>query len=156
MTTTHTNKIIIDSPLGKLEIKEAAGKLIYCDWTTQQVDHDNASPILQKAKKQLIEYFQGKRMIFQLPLAPIGTAFQEKVWQALLTIPYGETRSYQQLAQFIKQPQACRAVGSANGKNPISIIIPCHRVIRASGDLGGYAGTPQRKKKLLELEMREG
>ena len=98
------------------------------------------------------EYFAGKRQAFDLPLAPSGTEFQRRVWAALTEIPYGETRSYGQIATAIGQPGASRAVGMANGRNPVSIVVPCHRVVGASGSLTGYAGGPERKQFLLDLE----
>ena len=111
-------------------------------------------PLLQEAKRQLDEYFAGKRKTFDLPLAPSGTPFQRSVWNALRNIPYGQTRSYQDLAQAVGRPNACRAVGSANAKNPLPILIPCHRVVRSDGSTGGYAGGTKLKQILLELEKR--
>lgn len=110
------------------------------------------TPLLREAAGQLKSYFEGKRKIFDLPLAPQGTAFQKEVWAALLTIPYGETRSYGQIASQIGRPSASRAVGMANHRNPISILIPCHRVIGAKGDLVGYGGGLELKERLLNLE----
>lgn len=110
------------------------------------------SPLLQKAARQLDEYFNGKRKVFDLPLLPRGTDFQLKVWKALQTIPYGETRSYGQIAAITGNPKASRAVGMANNRNPIAIIIPCHRVIGHDGSLTGYAGGLELKQKLLGLE----
>ena len=104
------------------------------------------------AAKQLLEYLDGKRQEFTIPLAPKGTVFQQAVWDALLSIPYGETRSYKQVAQMINNPKAVRAVGMANNKNPIWIIIPCHRVIGSNGKLVGYGGGLDIKEKLLLLE----
>lgn len=112
------------------------------------------TPLIQEAFRQVTEYLQGHRHIFELPLAPKGTPFQQSVWQALLSIPYGETRSYKQIAAQVNSPKAMRAVGMANHNNPIAIIIPCHRVIGASGKLVGYAGGLGLKAKLLELEQR--
>ena len=112
------------------------------------------SPFFSAAKRQLDEYFAGQRKHFDLPLDAGGTAFQNKVWQALLQIPYGQTANYGQLAQQIGQAKAARPVGAANGRNPISIVVPCHRVIGANGDLVGYAGGLERKRFLLELEGR--
>ncbi|MCG9789910.1 methylated-DNA--[protein]-cysteine S-methyltransferase [Vibrio barjaei] len=109
-------------------------------------------PILVEASKQLTSYFEGKVQSFDLPLAAEGTDFQKLVWRALCDIPFGESISYQELANRIGKPKAVRAVGAANGKNPISVIVPCHRVIGKSGTLTGYAGGVERKKKLLELE----
>jgi methylated-DNA-[protein]-cysteine S-methyltransferase len=103
-------------------------------------------------KAQLSEYFAGRRTTFQLPLALEGTPFQRRVWSALQDIPYGETTSYGEIARRIDQPAAVRAVGLANGRNPISVIVPCHRVIGANGTLTGYGGGLERKRRLLELE----
>ena len=105
-----------------------------------------------RAAVQLEEYLNGKRRHFDLPLRPQGTEFQRSVWNALLTIPYGETRSYKEIAQAVENPKAFRAVGMANNKNPISIFIPCHSVIGSSGSLVGYGGGLELKKRLLELE----
>lgn len=112
----------------------------------------DASPLLDAAEAQLREYFAGARRTFDLPLAPHGTAFQQRVWTALRAIPYGETRTYGELAAAIGSPNASRAVGMANHRNPIPIIIPCHRVIGANGTLTGYAGGLEIKRKLLALE----
>jgi len=103
---------------------------------------------------QLAEYFAGDRRAFDLPVAPRGSEFQELVWRALVEIPFGETRSYGQLARSIGQPTASRAVGAANGRNPIAIIVPCHRVIGATGALTGYAGGMAAKRWLLDHERR--
>lgn len=108
--------------------------------------------LLERAEKQLRQYFDGTRKNFDLPLAGEGTEFQKKVWKALCDIPYGETISYGELARRIGQPKASRAVGLANGSNPISIVVPCHRVIGANGTLTGYGGGLPRKKWLLEHE----
>ena len=112
----------------------------------------DASPLLDAAEAQLREYFAGARRTFDLPLAPHGTAFQQRVWAALRAIPYGETCTYGELAAAIGSPNASRAVGMANHRNPIPIIIPCHRVIGANGTLTGYAGGLEIKRKLLALE----
>jgi methylated-DNA-[protein]-cysteine S-methyltransferase len=108
--------------------------------------------LLKEAGRQLMEYFQGNKKKFDLPLRPEGTEFQKAVWKALQTIPYGETSSYKQVAEKIGNPKACRAVGMANNRNPIAIIIPCHRVIGSSGKLVGYAGGLDVKDQLLKLE----
>ena len=112
------------------------------------------TPILNEAEQQLNEYFAGTRTRFELALDFVGTEFQRKVWAALLTIPFGETRSYSDIALQIGNANAVRAVGAANGKNPISIVAPCHRVIGKSGDLTGFAGGVETKKILLDLERR--
>lgn len=111
------------------------------------------TPLLRRTAGQLDEYFQGKRRTFDVPLSPQGTEFEQMVWKALQTIPHGETRSYGDIARQIGRPSACRAVGHANNHNPISIIIPCHRVIGANGKLTGYAGGLTIKQYLLELEQ---
>lgn len=110
---------------------------------------------LKRLKAQLAEYFGGERRAFDLPLDPQGTAFQREVWDALTAIPYGETRTYGALAEAIGRPGSARAVGAANGQNPISIIIPCHRVIGSTGSLTGYAGGIDIKRRLLNLEGGE-
>ena len=112
----------------------------------------DASPLLDAAEAQLREYFAGARRTFDLPLAPHGTAFQQRVWTASRTIPYGETRTYGELAAAIDSPNASRAVGMVNHRNPIPSIIPCHRVIGANGTLTGYAGGLEIKRRLLALE----
>lgn len=111
-------------------------------------------PILVQAERELREYFAGERRSFSVPLDASGTAFQKKAWAVLLTIPYGETRSYGQLAAQVGNPKASRAVGAANGRNPISIIVPCHRAIAADGALTGFAGGLDAKRHLLALEAR--
>ena len=118
----------------------------------EQVDH----PVLLESRLQLEEYFQGKRKRFDLKLDFVGTAFNRKIWDALLAIPYGETRTYGRIAKEIGSPRAMRAVGAANGRNPISIIAPCHRVIGSNGKLTGFAGGLETKAFLLRLETNEG
>jgi len=112
--------------------------------------------LLPELRRQLAEYFAGTRRAFALPLAPAGTEFERRVWQALGAIPYGETRSYAEVAQAIGRPAACRAVGRANGRNPIAIVIPCHRVIGSDGSLTGYGGGLDLKRFLLDLEGGPG
>lgn len=111
-------------------------------------------PILVETERQLSEYFLGRIKQFNLPIEPVGTEFQKKVWGRLLEIPYGETKSYMELAKMIEQPKAVRAVGGANSKNPLAIIIPCHRVIGANGALTGFSGTVSTKQVLLSLEAK--
>jgi len=110
------------------------------------------TPLIKKTAAQIEEYLNGKRKKFSLPLAMRGTSFQTDVWRALQTIPYGETRSYKQIAELVNRPKAVRAVGMANHRNPISIIVPCHRVIGHNGSLTGYGGGLPLKRYLLELE----
>ena len=114
-----------------------------------------ANELTNKAAEQLSEYFNNKRKNFDIPLDPCGSEFQRKVWQALREIPYGQTRSYKQVAQMIDNPNACRAVGLANNKNPIWIMIPCHRVIGSDGKLVGYGGGLEMKQRLLEIESNK-
>ena len=150
-----------NSPLGKMTIQANDDGLMgawFETQTTQPQDlgkKDPKHPILILTINQLQEYFSHRREMFQLPLAAKGTEFQQQVWQALKTIPFGETWSYQQLAEAIGNPKAVRAVGLANGKNPISVIVPCHRVIGKKGKLTGYAGGLDRKAALLKLEHWE-
>jgi methylated-DNA-[protein]-cysteine S-methyltransferase len=113
---------------------------------------DKRHPILQETERQLTDYFAGKRKAFSLKFDVYGTGFQKEVWQALSTIPFGETRSYSDIARQIGRPRAVRAVGAANGKNPLSIVVPCHRVIGSNGKLTGFAGGLETKAALLKLE----
>lgn len=113
---------------------------------------EDGTPLLLRAAQELDEYFSGKRKTFTVPMCPEGTSFQRQVWAALRTIPYGRTVSYKALAAQIGRPAAMRAVGGANGKNPLPILIPCHRVIAADGSLGGYSLGLEVKRRLLELE----
>ncbi|MBK5544872.1 methylated-DNA--[protein]-cysteine S-methyltransferase [Pseudomonas sp. TH04] len=148
------------SPVGQLTLVARDGKLNAILWEKERANRvrlgelreANDSAVLLAAEQQLKEYFAGTRHQFELELDFTGTAFQKQVWQALLTIPFGETRSYSQIAQQIGNPKAVRAVGAANGRNPISIIAPCHRVIGASGGLTGFAGGLEAKQYLLALE----
>lgn len=110
------------------------------------------TPILEQAQDELSEYFEGRRKQFSVPLSAQGTDFQERVWKALSRIPYGATRSYSDIAREVGTPKAMRAVGAANGRNPLAIIVPCHRVIASDGTLGGYAGGLPMKVRLLQIE----
>jgi methylated-DNA-[protein]-cysteine S-methyltransferase len=116
----------------------------------------NGPPPLLELRQQLAQYFAGERREFALPLEPRGTEFERRVWQALMAIPYGETRSYAEVAAAIGRPSACRAVGRANGSNPIAVVIPCHRVIGSDGSLTGYGGGLPLKRLLLDLESGNG
>lgn len=142
-------------PFARMLIAEEAGALVRVDFADvlSAGSIDRETPLLREAARQLNEYFAGRRRVFDLPLRPAGTPFQQKVWQALQTIPYGQTRSYQEIAGQIGNLKACRAVGYANHNNPIAIIIPCHRVIGKSGRLTGYAGGLELKERLLRLEQ---
>ena len=147
----------MDSPFGALLLTAEGGRLTRIDFVAAHAPADGAadardSAVLEEAARQLSEYFPGKRKAFSLPLAPDGTAFQRRVWRALIDIPYGETRTYAQIAAAVGSPRACRAVGGANGRNPLPIVIPCHRVVGTGGSLTGYAGGMKAKAKLLALE----
>lgn len=145
-----------ETPLGMIGIAEANDQITHLFFRTEKFPGKNyekkETPILAEAGKQLREYFRGERKDFDLPLAPAGTEFMLRVWKALQDIPYGETRSYKEIAATAGNSKACRAVGMANNRNPISIFIPCHRVIGAGGDLVGYGGGLDKKTFLLELE----
>ncbi|RAK06514.1 methylated-DNA-[protein]-cysteine S-methyltransferase [Halanaerobium saccharolyticum] len=141
-----------DSPIGLVEIQADKEKIVSLDFKEEKRYQEVANPVLLTAKKQLDEYFKGERKIFELPLEIEGTEFQESVWQQLLEIPYGNTFSYKEVAEAIGNNKAYRAVGNANNKNRIPIIIPCHRVTASNGKLGGYGGGIWRKKWLLQHE----
>ncbi|WP_374524108.1 methylated-DNA--[protein]-cysteine S-methyltransferase [Sphingopyxis sp.] len=157
---THAFKTIW-SPVGELTLVADAKGLAAILWEkdrpgrvrlgplTEEPEH----PVLVETERQLGEYFAGKRRAFEVPLSFSGSDFQKQVWGALLTIPFGETRSYGEIAQQVGRPTASRAVGAANGRNPISIIAPCHRVVGSTGKLTGFAGGLEAKKYLLELEQ---
>ena len=155
------------SPCGEIILASVDDELCLCDWNEMPCAERNklrlsrymkaefkieTSPILELAKKQLNEYFTGNRKIFDIPLHLVGTDFQKKVWNALLDIPYGETRSYKEIAQSIGSPNSVRAVAGAIGANGISIFIPCHRVIGSNHSLTGFAGGLVAKRILLEIE----
>jgi methylated-DNA-[protein]-cysteine S-methyltransferase len=152
----------MESPVGKLKLIASSDALVAVLWERERPDRvkleaaklDRRQPILCEAERQLVEYFAGSRTQFDLPLEPRGTEFQRKIWQALRAIPFGQTRSYLDLAKAVGSPRAVRAVGAANGKNPLSIVVPCHRVIGADGRLVGFAGGVENKAKLLALEGR--
>jgi len=153
--TMQTAFCYYESPLGLIRIEEDPDGITALTWTDQTANDEIPSgggKFLRDASLQLEEYFTRRRTRFDLPLSIQGTAFQRQVWAALRTIPYGETRSYQQIAEAVGNGKATRAVGMANNRNPIAILIPCHRVIGKNGALTGYAGGIDRKEKLLELE----
>jgi methylated-DNA-[protein]-cysteine S-methyltransferase len=151
-----TNVIVYDSLIGPLTLVSDRGSLVGLHFEGCNIPDSaerGADTVLTTAARQLDAYFGGRLKAFDLPLAPIGTSFQRRVWEALCEIPFGETRSYGQLARAIGKPSAMRAVGAANGNNPIAIIVPCHRVIGADGSLTGFGGGLERKKFLLSLEQ---
>lgn len=155
----HVSKRV-DSPVGPLTLVATDDGLAAILWENDRprrvqlrIDAEEAMhPVLLETERQLKEYFAGERRTFDLKLDLVGTDFQRKVWSALLTIPYGETRSYGEIAAQIGHPGAVRAVGAANGRNPVSIIAPCHRVIGSTGKLTGFAGGLDAKAQLLTLE----
>jgi len=140
-------------PVGIAATDEAVTDIFFGDRPRAGM-HEGPTPLLRRAAAELEEYFAGRRRSFTVPLAPAGTPFQQRVWEALRTIPCGETRSYGAIAAQIGQPAAARAVGMANHRNPIAIMIPCHRVIGSDGSLTGYASGTEIKRRLLELEKR--
>ena len=146
---------VLESPLGDLLLTGDGGSISGLFTVPHAVEPATArrdDAAFAGAAEQLGAYFAGELDAFDLPLAPAGTPFQRRVWDALLTIPYGETATYAELAAAIGRPGAARAVGHANGRNPISIVIPCHRVVGSDGTLTGYAGGLDRKRALLDLE----
>jgi methylated-DNA-[protein]-cysteine S-methyltransferase len=150
----------MDTPVGRLKLVADESNLIAVLWPNDMPTRvklggmrvDVRHPVLVEAERQLTEYFDGNRTTFDLPIHPCGTDFQKQVWQQLLRIPYGQTRSYGRLAVAIGNSSASRAVGLANSRNPLSIVVPCHRVVGASGKLTGFAGGLETKAKLLKLE----
>jgi methylated-DNA-[protein]-cysteine S-methyltransferase len=150
----------IDSPVGRLKLVASDKGLVAVLWENDKPNRvrlgamvaDQRHPILLDTERQLKQYFAGERKTFSVALDMRGTSFQKNVWEALLAIPFGETRSYGQLAKQLGNARAMRAVGAANGRNPVSIIVPCHRVIGSSGKLIGFAGGLETKARLLSLE----
>lgn len=144
-----------DSPIGRITLAQKNEALVWLRHGEPEPAEPpllTETPLLLKAAQELTEYFAGQRQVFDLPLAPEGTPFQQRVWMALRQIPYGKTVSYATLAKMAGNPRAVRAVGGANGKNPLMILIPCHRVIAADGRLGGFSGGLDTKRFLLKLE----
>ncbi|PKK38736.1 Methylated-DNA--protein-cysteine methyltransferase [Clostridiaceae bacterium JG1575] len=143
----------ITTPLGPLRLRSDGQALVEATFLTEPgIPSPPQTPLLAQAAQELWEYFSAVRQKFDVPLSPSGSPFQQMVWAALRQIPYGECASYQEVAQAIGHPLAYRAVGSANGRNPLPLFIPCHRVIAADGRLGGYSAGLERKKALLHLE----
>lgn len=151
----------IESPLGSLcavgDGQRLTGLYLpqHKGWSGPAADWQEDDGPFEAVRSQLAEYFAGNRQEFDVPLSFVGTPFQQRVWQELLAIPFGETTTYAELARRMGQPSACRAVGHANGCNPISILVPCHRVIGTSGKLSGYAGGLQKKEWLLAWERQQ-
>lgn len=147
--------IFFDTPMGRMGLGGSGDTItaLYLPLHEMPPASGRETPVFAEAKRQLLEYLTGARRVFDLPLAPEGTAFQREVWRALEAIPYGETRTYRDIAAAIGRPKAVRAVGQANHRNPISIFIPCHRVVGADGSLTGYGGGLELKETLLKLEQ---
>ena len=158
-----------DSPCGELVLASVGDELCLCDWNEMPCAERNkrrlirilhtefttaSSPILEQTKQELDEYFAGKRKAFDIPLHPVGTDFQQQVWQALLEIPYGETRTYKEIALRVNNLKGVRAVAQAIGANGMSILIPCHRVIGTNHSLTGFAGGIEAKRLLLNIESK--
>ena len=143
-----------DTPLGPMALEEEGGTIVRLHLPGQPVPPSpgRETPLLCRGRQELLEYLAGERRDFDLPLHPRGTPFQRRVWQVLGDIPYGQTRTYAQIARAVDSPRGFRAVGMANHRNPIPILIPCHRVVGSGGTLTGYAGGLELKKALLALE----
>jgi methylated-DNA-[protein]-cysteine S-methyltransferase len=157
MTMSQTIYTTMPSPIGDLLLTGDGRALTRLQMSPFTIDPSwqRDDDALHDYVVQLEEYFAGERRDFDIPLQPAGTPFQQRVWAALCEIPYGETWSYLQLATRVGNPKACRAVGLANGRNPIAVVVPCHRVIGATGSLTGYGGGIDRKRLLLDLERPE-
>jgi len=143
-----------DSPVGRIYVAESDGEITDVLFRPVEDAVEQETPQIARAIEYLREYFDGTRREFDLPLRPSGTEFQQKAWAALREIPYGQTRTYKQQAVAVGNEKACRAVGAANGRNPINIFVPCHRVIGSDKTLTGYGGGIDIKKALLELEEK--
>ena len=148
------NYFCYDTEIGTIKISENDRKIIGLGFSDLKKENEieKETELIKKAYTQLEEYLSGKRTEFDIEIEMIGTEFQKKVWKELLNIPYGETRSYKDIAIAIGNEKACRAVGNANNKNPIAIIVPCHRVVGSDGSMTGYAGGLNIKEKLLKIE----
>lgn len=151
-----TYRLLVQSPIGPLTLFGTESALVKLVFGDAREGPDAPSPVLRQAARELEEYFSGKRREFTAALAPEGTAFQQKVWSELRKIPYGTTASYRDIAVGIAKPGAAVAVGQANSRNPIPILIPCHRVIGSDGRMVGYAGGLEIKKALLAVEGIRG
>lgn len=145
-------QLLCESPIGPLTLSAEGNALAAVDFGDTRVSGDASAPVLEQTAGELAEYFAGGRKTFDVPLAPEGTDFQKAVWAALQTIPYGETATYGEIAAKVGKPGAAIAVGQANSRNPIPILIPCHRVIGADGKMVGYAGGIHIKEALLAIE----
>jgi methylated-DNA-[protein]-cysteine S-methyltransferase len=145
----------VDTPIGTLWLSRDERGLSHVDFAGPPGAR-SGDPLLAEAEAQLTAYFAGERIRFELPLSPRGTDFQRSVWVAVDAVPYGATTTYSALAAQLGRPRACRAVGAANGRNPLPVVVPCHRVVGAAGALTGYGGGLERKRALLDLESVAG
>lgn len=145
---------MFETTLGTMAVGEENGAIVRLYLPNRPMPRlmPHKTPLLERAEEQILEYLNGQRQVFDLPLAPVGTPFQQRVWKNLLEIPYGRTASYGEIAKAIGSPRAARAIGMANHHNPVPILIPCHRVVGAKGQLTGYAGGLELKQVLLTLE----
>lgn len=147
------DRIVFDTPVGQMTLESEGEALTALYLPCRPVEPAGSlTPLLERGREELLDYFRGKRRSFDLPLNPRGTPFQQKVWRALADIPYGTVISYKELARRVDRPKGFQAVGQANGRNPLPIFLPCHRVVGADGSLTGYAGGLELKRYLLELE----
>lgn len=156
-----TTRLVVESPVGPLTLESNGEQVTHLHLPNTGAAANGSSagkvaPPLREAARQLDQYFAGKRTEFSLPVAPAGTAFQRSVWLSLADIPYGEVVSYAEVAGWVGRPTAYRAVGQANGANPLAIILPCHRVVASGGGIGGYGGGLDLKRQLLALEGWDG
>lgn len=145
----------LDSPVGIICLKGMEGSLMKIEFVEDKIEKEIYRSKLTKAMKQLDEYFSGKRILFQIPTHLVGTHFQQNVWDEIQNIPYGKTKCYEDIARSLGDVKVIRAAATANGKNPLPIIVPCHRVLGKDGSLTGYSGGLWRKKWLLDFEQRE-
>lgn len=149
------NSTFLQTPIGLLAIRATNDAIKRIEFVRQQDAAPVQHPLLEQARQQMQQYFTGQRQQFSLPLSAQGTIFQQQVWQALRQIEYARTASYGDIAEKIGRPRAVRAVGAANGRNPLAIVVPCHRIIGKDGTLTGYAGGLERKAWLLALEQEQ-
>ncbi|WP_139653239.1 methylated-DNA--[protein]-cysteine S-methyltransferase [Raoultibacter phocaeensis] len=155
MAAAHPTFFTYATPVGHLTIASDGTSITELAFGVRELSGEKKpSELTNRAANQLQEYFAGKRTVFDLPLDPHGTPFQKRVWTTLLSIPYGQTQTYGDVAQALGDPNAVRAVGAANNRNPLPILIPCHRVVAANGNLGGWGGDPKAKAFLLDLERK--
>lgn len=147
-----TEVTFLSTPIGVLRVSATNEAVTAADWVEAALPAEIASPVLRQAVAELDAYFRGERQVFDVPLAPAGTPFQQRVWEAVADVPYGRTASYKAIAEALGEPKAVRAIGAANGQNPLPVFIPCHRIVGHDGRLVGYGGGLWRKAWLLRHE----